>query len=89
MLLLDHHKAQKTLSVLSLLEDECNTITVLVPPGCTSLVQPLDVVFNGPFKRAIDELATAHLEENIDKYLNGNFTASEQRILLTKWIGQA
>jgi len=41
MLLLDCHKAQKT---LTLLKDECNTITVLVPPGCTSLVQPLDVV---------------------------------------------
>ena len=39
-------------------------------------MQPLDVVFNGPFKWAIDELATAHLEENID-YSHGNFTASE------------
>jgi len=48
----------------------------------------LDVVFNGPFKRAIDELATAHLEKNINDYLHGNFTASERRILLTKWIGQ-
>jgi len=49
----------------------------------------LDVVFNGPFKRAIDELATAHLEEIINDYLHGNFTASERRIPLTKWIGQA
>ena len=86
MLLLDHYKAQKTPSVLTLLKDECNTITVLFS---TSLVQPLDVVFNGPFKWAIDELATAHLEENINDYLHGNFTASERRILLTKWIGQA
>jgi len=75
MLLLDHHKAQKTPSGLSLL------VTFLVPPGCTSLVQPLDVVFNDPFKWAIDELATAHLEENINKYLHSNFTAIEQRIL--------
>lgn len=37
----------------------------------------------------IDELATAQLEENINDYLHGNFAASEQRILLTKWIGQA
>jgi len=58
-------------------------------PGCTSLVQPLDVVFNSHFKQAIDGLATVHLEENIDKYLHGNFTASEWRILPNKWIGQA
>jgi len=42
--LLDHHKAQKTPSVLTLLKDECNAITVLIPSGYTSFVQPLDVV---------------------------------------------
>ena len=89
MLLLDHHKAQKTPSVLTMLKDECDTIAVLVPPGCTSLVQPLDVVFNGPFKKAVDELATTHMEANVSDYLHGNFTASERRILLTKWIGEA
>ena len=40
-------------------------------------------------KRAIDELATAHLVENINDYLHDNLTASEQRILLIKWIEQA
>ena len=58
-------------------------------PGCTILVQPLDVVFNGPFKRAVDTIATSHVEAHVDDYLHGNFTASERRILLTKWIGQA
>ena len=89
MLLLDHHKTQKTLSVLTMLENECNTITVLVPPGCTSLVQPLDVVFNAPFKQAVNKLATAHMEAHINDYLQGTFTSSEQRILLTRWIVQA
>ena len=52
-LLLDDYKAQKTPSVLTMLNDECSTITVGIPPGCTSLVQPLDVVFNAPFKEAV------------------------------------
>ena len=89
MLLLDQHKAQKTPSVLTMLNDECNTITALVPLGCTSLVQPLDVVFNGSFKQAVDTIATSHKEAHVNDYLHGNFTASECRILLTKWIGQA
>ena len=53
MLLLDNYKAQKTPSVLTMLNDECSTITVGIPPGCTSLVQPLDVVFNAPFKEVV------------------------------------
>jgi len=43
LLTFDQHKAQKT-SVLSKLNDECDIATVLIPPSCTSLVQPLDVV---------------------------------------------
>ena len=78
MLLLDQHKAQKTPSVLTMLNDVCNTVTVLIPPGCTSLVQPLDVVFNGPFKQAVDTITTSHMEAHVDDYLYGNFTANKE-----------
>ena len=88
MLLLDQHKAQKTPSIESLLSSECNT-AVLIPPGCTSLVQPLDVVFNAPFKHLVDDLATAHMQENLDGYVHGSFSTKQQRILLTAWIGEA
>ena len=60
-----------------------------IPPGCTSLAQPLDVVCNSPFKKVVDNLATAHMEGHISviTYM-GNFTASDCRIL-TEWIGKA
>jgi len=44
-------------------------------------VQPLDVVFNAPFKGMVDDLATAHM--------HGNFSARDRRVLLTKWVGEA
>ena len=84
MVLLDDYKAQKTLSVLTMLNDECNTITIGIPPGCICLVQPLDVVFNAPFKEVVDTIATAHMEAHVTDYLHGNFSASDRRILLTK-----
>ena len=86
MLMFDSHKTQKTPSLLILLKDECNTFTFLVPPRCTSLVQPLDVVFDSPFKRAVDTLATSLMEAHVNDYLHGIFTAGERRILLTMTV---
>ena len=51
LLIADVHKAQTTTKVRNALE-ACKTTIVLVPPGCTSLVQPLDVVVNRIFKHA-------------------------------------
>ena len=51
LLVADVHRAQKTSKILNMLR-ECNTTVALVPPGCTSLVQPLDVAFNAQFKQA-------------------------------------
>ena len=90
MLCLDQHKAQKTPSIEGLISSECNTTAVLIPPGCTILVQPKDVVVNAPFKYLVDDPATSHMQENRDDYyVYGNFSAKQQRILPTAWTGEA
>ena len=88
-MLLVADRAQKTEAIIKLLKERCNTEIEFVPPGATSLVQPVDVVFNAPFKAAVDKLATDHLHSNVEAYLRGEINASQRRILLTKWIGQA
>ena len=35
------------------------------------IVQPLDVCINGPFKAAIEKLATKHMQENLNDYVHG------------------
>ena len=50
LLVADVHRAQKTDDVLKMFR-EYNTTIALVPAGCTSLVQPLDVAFNAQFKK--------------------------------------
>ena len=89
LLVADVHKAQKTEAITKLLNEQCNTEIVFVPPGATSLVQPVDVVFNAPFKAAVDKAATDHLHSNVEAYVRGEINASKRRVLLTKWIGHA
>ena len=54
-----------------------------------SIVQPVDVVFNAPFKAAVERETTKHLQENLDSYVQGRINASERRVLITKWVGAA
>lgn len=61
----------------------------LVPSGCTSLVQPLDVAFNAEFKEAIYQLQTEHMHNHLERYVNNSLSASARRILITKWVGAA
>ena len=88
-LVLDIHRAQKTQEIQDVLEAECNTSITYVPGGCTSLVQPVDVSFNKPFKSAVERQATQHMQENLDSYVHGQINASARRVLFTKWVGQA
>ena len=89
LLVYDQHRAQTTKKVKDILQNECKTTLVLVPPGATSKVQPLDVAVNSEFKKAVDRLATEAMTRNPDQFLTGTVTASERRIFFTKWTGQA
>ena len=58
-------------------------------PGTTSKIQPLDVVVNSKFKAIVDKLCTEYMSKNLDAFLKGNVTASDRRVLFTKWVGLA
>ena len=88
LLLLDVHRAQKTAAVKQSFA-ECNTTPVYVPPGTTGLVQPLDVVFNAPFKEVVSCLSNQHMHDNLEAYVHGSIPATDRRLLFTKWVGQA
>ena len=85
---MDVHRAQKTDLVKSTLRNQ-HTSIAMIPPGCTSLIQPLDVVVNAPFKSKIESYAEQHYEANINNWMNDKYTASDRRVLMTKWIADA
>ena len=49
---------------LNIAERKCNTTLVLVPPGVTSKVQPLDVMINSEFKKSVDRQAREMLAKD-------------------------
>ena len=84
----DVHRVQQTDGVKALLKKK-NTELVNVPPGCTSRIQLLDVSFNKPFKDVVRQQFEKHLEENLQRYTEGKISASERRVLVTKWVAKA
>ena len=88
ILVADIHRAQQTENVKKLLA-RCKTKLVNAPGGCTFLVQPVDVSFNEPFKGYIRAISERHLNENLEKHTDGKISASERRVLMTKWVGDA
>jgi len=88
MLVLDVHKAQKTQAVKDVMH-RMHTLSVMVPAGCTSLVQPLGVCLNKPFKDRIRALADQHYVDHILECSAQKYAASEHHISMTQWVGQA
>ena len=70
MLVLDVHRAQKTDRIKALFKS-LNTVMAMVPSGCTSLVQPLDVCINKPFKDQVKAAAEQYYSANLTKWTKG------------------
>ena len=52
-------------------------------------MQVVDVVVNKPFKDRVKVSSEKHMKENMELYMKGKITASQRRVLLSKWIGEA
>ena len=74
---------------MDVFKNECMITPVFVPAGGTGIIQPLDMSYNAPFKKKIEAAAAKHMNDNLDDYLHGKFTAGNRRILITHWVGDA
>jgi hypothetical protein len=61
-----------------------NYTTSYIPRGCTRFVQVLDVSLNKPLKALIAQATADHADKYYERYIAGDFTVGDRRVLLTK-----
>src|SRR3984885_28185 len=85
---LDVFASQKTKEVINSFQ-ALKCTTSFIPGGTTGFVQVCDTVVNRSLKARIEELADQYIDENERDWVEGKYSVSQRRVLLTKWVGQA
>jgi hypothetical protein len=85
LLLLDHYKVHLTALTRKLLED-AGTECYFVPPGCTCVVQPLDVGINKPMKDAVIQQYQSYIAERAEKKNNSTISLFQVRQLMAHFL---
>jgi DDE superfamily endonuclease len=85
---LDVFSGQKTKQVITGFK-ALKCTTSFIPGGTTGFIQVCDTVINKSLKDRITELADQYIDENEREWVEGKYTVSQRRVLLTKWVGQA
>ncbi|RFU36305.1 hypothetical protein B7463_g152, partial [Scytalidium lignicola] len=88
LLVMDVATFHKTDLILERLKS-ANITTALIPPGCTSLLQPLDTAINGPFKQWLREESDQYMESIESEHLNFKWSTSDKRIMTTHIVAKA
>jgi hypothetical protein len=88
LLSLDVFSGQKTTEVINTFKS-IRCTTSFIPSGTTCVIQVCDTVVNRSLKARIEELADQYIDEHEVEWVEGKYSVSQRRVLLTKWVGQA
>ena len=88
ILIADVYFAQQTDSVKELLKKH-KTFLVNVLQGNTSRVQVVDTLISKSFNDEVHSLFEDHVDENLNQYVDGKINASQRRVVMKKWDGEA
>ena len=84
---LDSHRCPDFLAALR----ESNTLARFLPPKCTDIVQPVDAGAGATFINLYTQAQDEWLDDatNLELWESGKLDASQRRILMTRWVGDA
>ena len=86
--MLDSFEAQKTEQVKRSFKSE-NSDLAVIPGGLTSVLQPLDVCLNKPFKDRVRQKWMAWMAEGIHELTASGRQKKSSEELMCQWIGEA
>jgi hypothetical protein len=91
LIVMDAAAFHKTETILNFIRNSEPLITTaLIPPGLTSLVQPLDTAVNGPFKKLLQKEADVYLEElENEGGLPNSWAVKDRRIMAIIIVARA
>ena len=89
VLLIGNYKAHMTGDESKRIVDEnCNSELIFIPASCTSLVPPMDVLVNRPFKQHMRDLWVKWFSNHTQRTVHGNpKTPSRQDVI--NWVSAA
>ena len=87
LLLVDNYKAHLTEESKTIVKN-CNSELVLIPAGCTSLVQPMDVSINRPFKQRMRDLWVQWFAGHTERTVHGNPKQPSRQDVIN-WVSDA
>ncbi|EEU38504.1 uncharacterized protein NECHADRAFT_88606 [Fusarium vanettenii 77-13-4] len=89
LLVMDAATFHKTEGIKKKLRDNGISLA-LIPPGCTSLLQPLDTAINAPFKRWLQEATDEYIEQiEREKGEDFKWSVSDKRVMVTHVVASA
>ena len=73
------------------MKKECNSLVWHYPGGCTDALQPIDAGLGALIKVEVGKQLDIWLEngDNLERWESNALTASDRRVLLTKWVATA
>ena len=91
VLFLNNLSSQCTEEFHTISRKEANTLVYPLPLSSTNKVQPIDTGEGYMMKKLIGDQLDRHLEndKNLEVWSGVGYSASERRIMITKWVGAA
>ena len=88
LLVIDSYKPHLAPTNITMAKDQCNSDVVIIPGGCTSIVQPMDKCINKPFKEHMRASWQSWMREDRAKTKMGKLKQPSRQDAIN-WVSRA